>query len=1129
MADNSSRKFKFISPGVYVNEIDNSQLPAQPGDVGPLIIGRSRKGPADKPVEVSSFSDFVQTFGEPSAGNEGSDIWREGDSTAPTYAAYAAQAWLKNNSPVTFMRVLGDEHPQATAAGKAGWKVPDAGRDVAASPAEIVAMNAQGGAYALCVWPQVTAPSVSNGVVAAQFYVTGSGRILLSGTLASTSAAAQCGSALFELSSLSNIPLVFTGSLADSNVGGKKVTVSLNPDDENFIRKALNTNPTITNGDITDSSTQAFYQGGNYWLGESFERSGVEAAANGVGLLGPGNGNGYYAAIVPMAIPGDFGSQQSNFENAATRASTGWFISQDLTNDFADYAARNMQQLFRFEALSAGEAAQRQVKISISNIKAPTGDYQTHGTFSVLVRDLADSDNRQIILERFDNLSLNPAASNYIAAAIGDKYEIYDSSEQRLVEYGEFPSRSNYIRVVMNDDVAAGAGESRWLPFGVFGPLKYRDVGYESGSIGWSENLAAPASQPVIGGVKTMLRGGQSADLGNVGHPVASDDMLDVPLHRASTTITVTAAGITKVDINNDTFDLTDAAGTPDTFTFNSGNDNTAAGTIGIASAVDGDAAYFASQLAQSINDSGLLMAATVTTAGGPGVDAVVQVIQDGGTVSGNTVVDLSGVDNVAGDDFAGGGIFEASLAFPSAPLRTSSTWGTPNSLKSTFWGTWTGRASGNVTFNEDILDSLRVRSMDAGGASDPASTTHDVAGETTTLITSDAAEIAWVFSLDNISGSAADGYTHGRTLRSLGTSLTAPVDASYRTALDAGIDRFTTVLHGGSDGYDITEREPFRNTKFAAATDEKASYELYSLRKAVNIAGDADRVQMNVVTMPGITAPQVTSFLLDAIELRGDALAIIDIESAYTPSAEATGDQQTRNAANTPTAAATAIAGRSINNSYGAAYYPWVRILDTNSNRNLWVPPSVAAMGVLSTTDRVQAPWFAPAGFTRGGLSEGAAGLPVLDVSRRLTSDERDELYENNINPIAKFPAEGIVIFGQKTLQQTASALDRINVRRLMIYLKREISFIASRLLFGPNTQDTWDRFLGQAGPLLESVRAEYGIEDFRLVLDETTTTPDLIDRNIIYAKLLVKPTRSVEYFAIDFVVTNSGASFED
>ncbi|MEK9694534.1 MAG: phage tail sheath C-terminal domain-containing protein, partial [Candidatus Poseidoniales archaeon] len=207
----------------------------------------------------------------------------------------------------------------------------------------------------------------------------------------------------------------------------------------------------------------------------------------------------------------------------------------------------------------------------------------------------------------------------------------------------------------------------------------------------------------------------------------------------------------------------------------------------------------------------------------------------------------------------------------------------------------------------------------------------------------------------------------------------------------------------------------------------------------------------------------------------------------------------------------------------------PWVMIQDTVANRTLWAPPSVVALGVLSNTDRQQAPWFAPAGFQRGGLSEGAAGLPVLDVSKRLTSDERDSLYEANINPIAKFPAEGIVVFGQKTLQQTASALDRINVRRLMVFLKREISFIASRLLFDQNTQDTWNRFKAQATPLLDGVRAQFGIDDFKLILDETTTTPDLVDRNIIYSKLLVKPTRTAEFFAIDFVITNSGASFED
>lgn len=264
-------------------------------------------------------------------------------------------------------------------------------------------------------------------------------------------------------------------------------------------------------------------------------------------------------------------------------------------------------------------------------------------------------------------------------------------------------------------------------------------------------------------------------------------------------------------------------------------------------------------------------------------------------------------------------------------------------------------------------------------------------------------------------------------------------------------------------------------------------------------------------------------------VEDRADALALIDIPFAYTPDTEDTGSAEARNAANTPTAAANNLASRSINNSYGATYYPWVQIQDTSTNQVLWAPPSVAALGVLSSTDRNQAPWFAPAGLTRGGLSEGAAGIPVLDVSRRLSSDERDTLYETNINPVAKFPAEGIVIFGQKTLQQTASALDRINVRRLMIFLKREISFIASRLLFGPNTEVTWDRFLGQATPLLESVKAQYGIEDFRLILDSSTTTPDLVDRNIIYAKLLVKPTRAVEFFAIDFVVTNSGASFDE
>jgi len=145
------------------------------------------------------------------------------------------------------------------------------------------------------------------------------------------------------------------------------------------------------------------------------------------------------------------------------------------------------------------------------------------------------------------------------------------------------------------------------------------------------------------------------------------------------------------------------------------------------------------------------------------------------------------------------------------------------------------------------------------------------------------------------------------------------------------------------------------------------------------------------------------------------------------------------------------------------------------------------------------------------------------------LSSKDRDDLYENQVNPIASFPAEGIVIFGQKTLQATPSALDRINVRRLMVYLKKEISRIASRLLFEQNVQATWNRFRGQVEPFLQQVKSGFGLQEYKVVLDATTTTPDLVDRNIMYAKIFIKPAKALEFIAIDFVVTNQGASFDD
>ena len=182
-----------------------------------------------------------------------------------------------------------------------------------------------------------------------------------------------------------------------------------------------------------------------------------------------------------------------------------------------------------------------------------------------------------------------------------------------------------------------------------------------------------------------------------------------------------------------------------------------------------------------------------------------------------------------------------------------------------------------------------------------------------------------------------------------------------------------------------------------------------------------------------------------------------------------------------------------------------------------------------MARTEATSELWFAPAGFNRGGLANlgGRSGPFALQATQRLDSGERDDLYAVNINPIASFPNEGLVIFGQKTLQSTNSALDRINVRRLMLFLKRKIGDVAKATLFEQNVEATWEDFKARATPVLSETKARFGLTEYRLILDSSTTTPDLQDRNILYAKIFLKPARAIEFIAIDFVITKSGANF--
>ena len=190
---------------------------------------------------------------------------------------------------------------------------------------------------------------------------------------------------------------------------------------------------------------------------------------------------------------------------------------------------------------------------------------------------------------------------------------------------------------------------------------------------------------------------------------------------------------------------------------------------------------------------------------------------------------------------------------------------------------------------------------------------------------------------------------------------------------------------------------------------------------------------------------------------------------------------------------------GRFLNSSFACAFYPWIQITDNISGGQLvWVPPSVAALGAFGRSQADSEVWFAPAGFNRGGLGSlgGSRGPSVVQARQRLDSRERDQLYEVNINPIATFPAEGLVIFGQKTLQADASALDRINVRRLVIFLKKQIAIASTQILFEQNVETTWNKFKNLVNPILQNVQSQFGITDYRLILDSSTTTEDLIDQ---------------------------------
>ena len=1148
----SAKNFKFVSPGVFVEEIDNSQLPNISDAIGPVVIGRSRRGPAFIPTTVQSFSEFVTIFGDPVAGQEASDQWRSGVPKAPTFAAYAAQAWLRNNSPLTFVRLLGDQSSRAAneTTGKAGWTAADPSQNNGGSVAH------GGGAYGLFLLNSASNAGTP-GVGGTPEYVTGSlaavlytryGAPILSGSVrAGEDPPAQATATLTAVGEPTTDQLFTIRGL---NADGSTTAVQF---------KA-----TAANNSSSDPIT--------------FNKTGTSHGL--VDLKAMIEASDLSSLLTVSAVGGS-----DPFTLTFTQVNGGSAGDTTITSNADNYNFGGGGGADG--AFTGGDDAGPTQIMTGSNVLINSLD--SNGNYSFKIRFInqggaagytTDEDNPQGVIEEAV-INFNRSSNQYIRKVLNTdptktNTALVNTTSDRLKAYYLGQTYERAIADTITGDscygfIAALGGATNITDGGKFkyatqaartGWFFSQDYRVTDASADYTNNTQTPAYNPEAGaGIVDRLFKFHTISTGeeeqrrykisiedlkyskndNVPYgtftvsirDIADNDGARVYVERytncnldpSSPNYIAKKIGDRYYEWNEEQRRVIEYGTYPNLSNIlrvemadavDSSQVNPEALPFGVEGPIKfNDFEFFANSSAFAESDA---PPSPVVFGSGSSYPQNFGAVT--GSVPGQSA--LAGQIQVAGVEFATyARPLSASIEFPSVPLRNSaSTTELSNPKDAYFGGTFT-RSSGSVIYENSMQD-VAYPLAEGGQAFT------EIANET---------QISWFFSLDDLVYRLSDGVanTSNGTVfyqsgsRALGSSATA-MTGSYKAILDKGYDRFTTPLFGGFNGFDIHEQEPFNQTRALVDGSTETQYAMnYSVRKGIDMFADPEYIEGNILVAPGIVNEGLTTHMITTCESRADALAVIDPKGGYTPSSEDYTSEQTRMSVTHVSDVVNNMTARNLNSSYGATYYPWVRIQDTVSGQSLWAPPSVVALGAMSNNDRIAAPWFAPAGFNRGGLTAGAAGIPVTNVRNKLSSQERDDLYEVNINPIASFPNEGIVIFGQKTLQVTPSALDRINVRRLMIFVKKEISRIASQLLFDPNVQQTWSRFTSEVNPFLNNIKNQFGLEDFRVILDETTTTPDLVDRNVVYAKIFLKPTKAIEFFAIDFVITNSGAGFED
>jgi hypothetical protein len=1042
----------FKSPGFFEREIEIISRPLNRNLATPIgVIGPATKGPAFVPTTVSSTKEFIRIFGNPD----------QNRSTAHAIAEYFAN----NGQAATFCRILGTGKSSSSGPSYAGFKIDgtlltDVTRakgavqfivaDHTVNPAEHITLGilndndsvtTDGGDQAFAAGEVAAANTDTVQLVRAMIFMHKDYTLRITSVGGSDQDANDIQPAAGGL-----FDLVVAAS--DDSVY-KQVTVSLDPSSANYIHKVLNTDPFAF-----DDKKHFLYA--DFPVDEQI----ASIVSNDVAVVRGDD--------TRLDKYGDFSARFSS-------PRTTQFISQPFGT--IEYP------LFHVEALDDGAYASSKYKVSIADLRASTEKNYKYGTFTLLLRDLKDTDDNPIIYESYPRCSLDSNAKNFIARIVGDQnvklsLDVDDDDEKRLVREGTFSNKSSRIRVIMSDDVLRNEVPDEALPFGFGGiPVLRTTLDGKDGNHG--------SSTFIIG------KDGANLQAGTDGVDELGFSLLPPLPFRSKVTRGLMTKNVSGVETYFQTYfgqtliagaKVTEENTRPNLYW---GLLNTTVSDIRNPNKGSKDSEY--SRLTENLCKM----------------------------LTNDSTLKFSGKD---ADAFNNNKFSLAKVAFPDSSVESIS--GSPLSA---------------------FLEAVYVRNADVGS-------TNGLYNAATHTINMNFA------SNDPFSEEDTGGDTDNSIRATFAKLL---VEDPVKFNRYSSMAKFTAPLYGGFDGVNILNRDDYYFTDRATSQDVGGhatvggyssgldatdgtdpmqgelldNNTIISYNNAVRLMTDEMVVDTNVLVIPGIRESLITDYATRRVRHYGKAIYLMDVPH-YTSASERIFVSSNGISSGSPDVDQTSSVfdSREVDSSYAATYFPDVMMIDRGDDpdalltnqRIVKVPSSVVALGAIARSDSAtRSPWFAPAGFSRGALDS------VRSIDVRLNAADRDTLYEARINPVANFPDNQFVIFGQKTTQIARTALDRVNVRRLMINIKRRIQRIAQGLLFQQNDAATRKAFIDASTNILQQVQIGQGIEDFRVIMDDSNNSQEDVDNNRLNGKIIVVPTRAVEFIAMDFVITNAGVEF--